>query len=112
MRSIIDAPEEALSKRDRALRDAARAVAEEVLRAPDPSDFTKTDLAGEVGAGESAGPATLVRPQAEAMTGETASAIAANSGDHAVTEFRTFISTGRSKLDEIDTLLNEEGSKP
>ncbi|MDI7863413.1 chemotaxis protein MotC [Rhizobiaceae bacterium n13] len=112
MRSIIDAPEEALSKRDRALRDAARAVAEEVLRAPDPSDLTETDHAGEFEAEKSAGPATLARPLAEGMTGETASAITADTGDHAVTEFRTFISTGRSKLDEIDTLLNEEGSSP
>lgn len=110
-------PEEALSPRDRALRRAAEVVAQEVLRRPEPdslaqatvskpvSETVAEDVAAGTGSGES--PFAMPAPEAisEVAAGGEAAAPAAASPDPAL---EAFLDAGRSKLGEIDSLLEEE----
>jgi chemotaxis protein MotC len=116
MQAIIAIPDDKLSVKDRALKAAARAVAEEVLRIP---------TAQEAAAGKKDSPPAL--PDAAALEeqmmdpqaggAEEAAAVAAEKdkpeqagGVDPDPAFDTFVSGGRSKLDEIDALLKGEGS--
>lgn len=125
MESIIAIPDDRLSEKDRALKAAAQAVAEEVLRAPQAS-LTETEAAAVPEQSEDASYAGLneaetaersMDPQAGA--GETPIATAAEPDEKKKEQaaetgidpaFDTFVSSGRSKLDEIDALLKGEGS--
>jgi len=125
MESIIAIPDDRLSEKDRALKAAAKAVAEEVLRAPQAS-LTETEAATVPEQSEDASYAGLneaetaersMDPQAGA--GETPIATAAEPDEKKKEQaaetgidpaFDTFVSSGRSKLDEIDALLKGEGS--
>ncbi|MCQ4634126.1 chemotaxis protein [Shinella sp. CPCC 100929] len=125
MESIIAIPDDKLSAKDRALKAAARAVAEEVLRVPETvpteakaavptadvedasyeglSEAEMADRAMDPRAGGEETPvASAIEPKEETKEqGETAGIDPA---------FDTFVSGGRSKLDEIDALLKGEGS--
>ncbi|WP_245282249.1 chemotaxis protein MotC [Rhizobium sp. LC145] len=107
MRSIADIPQEDLSPRDRALREAARTIAEQMLNPPTqaslgqaiPVNMNGTDDAGISAAlpgDEVAGPAASgeVSPDGRAVEIDP--------------EFQTFVDSGRSKLSAIDDLLKEE----
>ncbi|HEV7307449.1 chemotaxis protein MotC [Ensifer sp.] len=112
--SISDA---ALSPRDRALRDAAKAIADAVVRPPSgesltqafatkpdrPAETDRSAEAGETGSGMS--------PFGDAPTPKVAAAnVAATAvepdGDPA---HDGFVAKGRSKIEEIDALLKGEG---
>ena len=124
MESIVAIPDDKLSAKDRALKAAARAVAEEVLRVPEataaeaeaaePVEAENASYEG-LSAAEMADRAMDPRAGAE----ETPVATAAEPEQEQKEQderpgidpaFDTFVSSGRSKLDEIDALLKGEGS--
>lgn len=101
-----------LSPRDQALRQAARVVAEEVLRQP-----VRESLAQD--------PEVKMQPRLDASTtrdaspgddipgsAEATSPAPPGSSVRLDPEFQTFVETGRSKLSAIDYLLKEEGVRP
>ncbi len=117
MQAIIAIPDDKLSVKDRALKAAARAVAEEVLRIP---------TAGEAAPGgeDALTPADdraaleerMMDPRAAGVEEDAAAAGAETDTQEQAGKialdpaFDTFVSGGRSKLDEIDALLKGEGS--
>jgi chemotaxis protein MotC len=123
VKGISSIPDAELSPRDRALREAATVVAQEVLRAPDPESLTQasvSNVASEISVAES-GPETGSgeSPFAAPTSGAFLSAAQAReTRPMAVSEasppdpvLDAFLSTGRSKLDEIDSLLKGEDEK-
>jgi chemotaxis protein MotC len=125
MAVLMNIPEEALSPRDRALRQAAETVAKEVLRKPQPVQQAATPSLEPADAGEGAQAATtdpeLQDPFAQPQQAQAAAPeaevqpAAAEPGPPPAEqaeidpELRTFVETGRSKLDAIDDLLKKEG---
>lgn len=122
--AIAAIPDEILSPSDRALRDAAAAIAEEVVRkpeansqaqAPEPSVAIQNDASvADVSSPEAPASDEQQDPTAPASEPQdaapaTAEAAAAGSKDQDP-EFRSFVDTGRSKLDAIDDLLKQEGT--
>ena len=129
MQEIVAIPDDKLSAKDRALKEAARAVAEEVLRAPvaggaqekavvpakaeDPSyeglseAEAAADRAMDPRAGAEETPVAVARPEQKKPEQEKQAQQEETGIDPA---FDNFVSTGRSKLDEIDALLKGEGS--
>lgn len=120
-RSIAAIPDAELSPRDRALRDAARAVADAVTRPPDDESLTQAF---------SDRPTRPATPPVEAEDGETGSGLSpfgepgAKAGVRAAGETKQasvdtadasdpahdgFVAKGRSKVEEIDALLRGEG---
>lgn len=122
METIMAIPDEKLSVKDRALKAAARAVAEEVLRVPtlETAAEEREEKAAPVQARSDAGLTEaeaadrMMDPRAGGE--ETAAAPLAKAepekreGTGIDPAFDAFVSTGRSKLDEIDALLKGEGS--
>lgn len=128
MEAIAAIPDDKLSPKDRALKAAAKAVAEEVLRAPetaaveesvpqtqaalpaegeDPSydglsEAETADRNMDPRAGAEETPVAAAEPETEKKEQQEKAGI-----DPA---FDTFVSSGRSKLDAIDALLKGEGS--
>lgn len=106
-----------LNARDRALRDAAKAVAQEILRTPDPASLgqgnvpnlpnqqnTEHDAAvTKQTGGQSPGTAGVEQ-------GAAAKAAPAPEGgrQEADSSFNAFVTTSRSKLDAIDGMLKQE----
>lgn len=119
MERLSNIPDDDLSAKDKALKQAARAIAEEVLRPPvletDASEPTRVDTPAVVTTGENVSDDERMNPTASAETADTSgSAPAENnaSNQKKATDpaFDAFVSTGRTKLDEIDKLLEGEGS--
>ncbi|WP_411033962.1 chemotaxis protein MotC [Shinella sp. BYT-45] len=122
METIVAIPDDKLSVKDRALKAAARAVAEEVLRMPQASAKQEAKVPAEAetisheGPDEAETADRAMDPQAEG--GETPVAVAEpeqegkKRPENAGTDpaFENFLSSGRSKLGEIDALLEGEGS--
>ncbi len=119
MEKLVAIPDEDLSAKDRALKEAARRVAEEVLRPPVLIDQASTE-AGVANVGvesvsedERMSPTAVVADPAPPAEGARPAAAGGEiqgedqNGDPAID---SFVSTGRSKLDEIDKLLEGEGS--
>jgi len=111
MQAILDVPEENLSPRDIALRNAARMIAEEVLRKPEAkspaqdmsgnvADIAKAQIAAGSQSPQAAG--NVTRPT---LPTNVADAGVASPMDPV---FQTFVDGGRSKLAAIDKLLKEE----
>ncbi|WLS09635.1 chemotaxis protein MotC [Shinella sumterensis] len=126
METIVAIPDDKLSVKDRALKEAARAVAEEVLRAPVASAQKVEPLVTTVPEGEDASYDSLDAAETAARPSETPTDDA-TVADSAAGEpqkdakdqkerasvdptFDSFVSGGRSKLDEIDKLLEGEGT--
>ncbi len=126
MAVLMNIPEDALSPRDRALRQAAETVAKEVLRkpepvaapqAPPPVDAPQAGEAVEAAATDQEQQDPFAQPQpADAAPGEAeVQSAAAEPGTPPAEqaeidpELRTFVDAGRSKLDAIDDLLQKEG---
>ncbi|MCD2183421.1 chemotaxis protein MotC [Rhizobium sp. GN54] len=123
-------PDEDLSAKDRALKEAARRIAEEVLRPPElavgvqaaePADLTigqdAQAPAENVSEDERMSPtAVAVEPAMQepepATSAPQSPEEAANGAPQQTADpaFDGFVATGRSKLDEIDKLLEGEGS--
>ncbi|YCI01718.1 chemotaxis protein MotC [Ensifer sp. D2-11] len=112
-------PDEKLSPRDRALREAAKAVADAVVRpplgespaqAPAPIAERPAGEQSELAAEESGSGMSPFGQPVEASPGRpsemTAEADVAASDDPALDGF---LASGRSKIDEIDALLKGEG---
>lgn len=104
-----------LSPQDRRLQAAAQAIAEQILRAPDPASLTQgsdPNTANQEITSEQA--ASTTRPEAAPGASATpvaeGSAIPAAGGQEVDPSFNSFVTTSRSKLDEIDGLLAEEGN--
>ncbi|KQV43883.1 MULTISPECIES: chemotaxis protein MotC [unclassified Rhizobium] len=117
---ITAIPEDKLSPRDQALRRAAQAVADAVLKKPTAESLTQATAPNveaqtnvkenDASAGSSDSPfaapqkAAVERPAtAKPETGQQE--VASSENDPA---FNTFVKSGRSKLDEIDSLLKGE----
>lgn len=108
VRDLAAIPEDELSPRDRALRAAAQAVAEEVLRKPQPESLAQDAVVTL----PSIPDATAVK----ASPGDDASGPADTGQPSPVgstvkfdPEIQNFVESGRSRLSEIDELLKEEG---
>ena len=125
MAVLMTIPEEALSPRDRALRQAAETVAKEVLRKPEPAQkpqLPPAEVSAESAALEAAAadqdlqdPFTQPQqtesalPEAEVQPAAAAPETPPAEQAEIDPELRTFVETGRSKLDAIDDLLQKEG---
>lgn len=113
--TITAIPEERLSQRDRALRQAAKAIADAVVRPPQDVSSAQASLTTaeerlrnesepeETGSGMSP---FAVPAEADVPDGAAASVEAAAPADPA---FAGFLADGHSKIKEIDALLEEEG---
>jgi chemotaxis protein MotC len=125
MQSILAVPDDKLSMKDQALKAAAKAIAEEVLRAPQALAVEtqattvpeQAEDASYAGLNEAETADRTMDPQADAEETPVASAAETDKNkkeqaDEAGIDpaFDTFVSSGRSKLDEIDALLKGEGS--
>jgi chemotaxis protein MotC len=121
MQAIVAIPDEKLSVKDRALKAAAEAIAKEVLRPPEAApaleaEASMTDDSSARGLEASEAENSMdPRAGAEATPVATAAEPEKDSKEQATKAsadpaFDTFVSTGRSKLDEIDALLKGEGS--
>jgi chemotaxis protein MotC len=121
-RNISGISDEELSPRDQALRAAARSVAEQVLSAPDPASLTQgTDSNStneEITSEQAAAAPTADQPGAalgatpRPVIGDAAVKPASGAGGQqdADSSFNSFVTTSRSKLDEIDGLLTKESN--
>ncbi len=127
MATLMQVPEEALSPRDRALRQAAETVAKEVLRKPEPVPATQMPPAEASDVSASAAPAAIdpdlqdpfaqpaaaaepvAAPDADVQPASADAAAPAAQQAEIDPELRSFVESGRSKLDAIDDLLNKEG---
>ncbi len=120
MAVLMQIPEEALSPRDRALRQAAETVAKEVLRKPQPNQPASTpprEAEDETAAAAAdpdlqdpfAQPSETVPVSAEVQPAAAGAALPKAEQADIDPELRTFVDTGRSKLDAIDDLLEKEG---
>ncbi|MDO9418246.1 chemotaxis protein MotC [Pararhizobium sp.] len=121
MQAIVAIPADQLSVKDQALQRAAKAVAEEVLRKPAAESLTQAS-ANTVVSNDQASPVENADVPDGAMTSAELDASmdpraqptqtkalpleasAASTGEKDP-EFDSFVSAGRSKLDEIDSLL-------
>lgn len=104
LQAMSGIPDEALSVSDRALRDAARAVAEEVVRMP--ASETPPEVVAAPVVNVAVNPDEPQDPQAP-MPSVPETPATTPDADPA---FRSFVDTGRTKLDEIDNLLKEEST--
>ncbi|PDT18375.1 chemotaxis protein [Rhizobium sp. J15] len=104
----------ALSPRDQALQEAARSVAEQILRAPDPASLTQASAPNndhqEITSEKAA--AMAPQPGAPGARPEPVPGGVASTGQSQDTDpsFNAFVTTSRSRLDEIDSLLAQEGN--
>lgn len=102
-----------LSTRDQALQEAARSVADQILRAPDPASLTQASNPNtdhqEI-TSEKAAP-IAAQPGAPGALPEPVPGGVASAGQSQDTDpsFNAFVTTNRSRLDEIDGLLAQEG---
>ena len=126
MQAIMAIPDENLSVKDRALKEAARVVAEEVLRVPvlveeeAPAEAEQTEVAKSppVLPAEEMSEDDRMNPLAGGETPEVAAETAAEpikeetetSASGVDPAFDSFVATGKSKLEAIDSLLEGEGS--
>ncbi len=99
---LVGISDEKLSQRDQALRAAAKFVGDEVLRKPDPNSLAQVDAATTPGEGPAtADSQTAHDGQSKVDEKSVAQAEDANAG------IDEFVSKGRSKLAQIDSLLQE-----
>lgn len=120
VKDISAIPEAELSPRDRALRQAANVVAQEVLRVPElesltqatvsnvKSDTTMEEGGGVTGSGDSPFATPASEAALKAAQPDAVPQAALSEKEPADPVLDAFLSTGRSKLDEIDSLLKGE----
>lgn len=121
-KSISSVADSELSPRDRALRAAARSIAEQVLQEPDVASLTQASKSkpanGENTSGQAAASASDGSLPGSSAPSEPVDDGAAPSPASGSTEgqqdadsaFTSFMTTSRAKLDEIDGLLSKEGN--
>lgn len=109
MQAIAEVPEETLSPRDRALRQAAKVVAEQVVSRPT-ADSLAQDKAIKVNNTEDAkSPVALPRNEIAGPAPATERPLAGTAAKFDPA-FQTFVDSGRSKLNAIDEMLKEENA--
>jgi len=109
--TIVQIPEGQLSDRDRALRDAARAIAEQVVRPP---SLQPGQPGAEVGAATTQQDARQ-NPSSNGTAGTGEKSIwrvETHKADDEGENVRQLVTSGRSKLDEIDSLLKKGEGAP
>jgi chemotaxis protein MotC len=105
--AMNDIPEETLTPRDRALRQAAKAIAEQVVTRPSADSFAQDDPVTLTPTKDTRTNTALNRSQQgvpAALPGKPDEA-----GAKVDPAFRTYVDTGRARLDVIDALLKDEG---
>ncbi|URK88516.1 hypothetical protein LP421_15435 [Rhizobium sp. RCAM05350] len=102
------------------MRQAATVIAQEVLRAPDPESLTQASVSNvksditmeESGVATGSGDSPFAKPASEAALKaaqpDAVPQVASSEQSPADPVLDVFLSTGRSKLDEIDSLLKGE----
>ncbi|MBW6420739.1 chemotaxis protein [Rhizobium sp. XQZ8] len=107
MQAISNVPDEALSPRDRALRQAAKTIADQVVTLPTAESFAQEKRSNM--------PNTVdAKPKVALPRNEIAGSAPAAEGPQAGTAakfdpaFQTYVDSGRSKLNAIDDMLKEE----
>lgn len=112
---ISKIPDAMLTPSDRILKSAAETVAREVLQVPETDSFTQAEeIIAVTGDGE-AGPQADEQQMPVATdipTAPPATAGVKNAPAQDDPEFKSFVQKGRSKLEEIDSLLNQESAIP
>ena len=111
--AISEIPDEQLSDRDRALRNAAQSVAAQILQKPDASSLTQA-IAPRVDKQTDASLTALrAEPSSAAAGNQSATNPLAQTtvGGEADKVVHDFVSQGRSKLTQIDELLAQESAK-
>ncbi|WP_337266105.1 chemotaxis protein MotC [Oryzifoliimicrobium ureilyticus] len=102
-----------LSKRDQALRLAAQSVAEQIMAPPDPASLKQVSSPNSISADVHAAAPAGDNPTPQPVSA-TASRPAATTTKNELQDVdpatQSLLSTGRSKLDEIDGLLKKEGN--
>ncbi|APO66424.1 chemotaxis protein MotC [Rhizobium gallicum] len=120
-KSIKSVADSELSPRDRALRAAAKSIAEQVLQPPDPASLTQasdskpaneeiTSEQAAVSTADGSQPAEIAAPSRPADDGVAPALMPDGAGQEADPSFKSFVTTSRSKLDEIDGLLSQESN--
>lgn len=111
---ISQIPDAMLTPSDRVLKSAAETVAREVLRVPEPDSFTQAEeIIAATGDGETDPQVDVQQPVAtDIPTARPATASQTNAPVQDDPEFKSFVQKGRSKLEEIDSLLNQESVTP
>lgn len=119
-KNIATISDDELSPRDKALRAAARAVAEQVLRPPDPASLTQATTpksheqeitSEQAAASTEAEQGEIPNPDPAPVAEEAISAAPSEGGQgDADPSFSAFVTSSRSQLDEIDGLLNKESN--
>lgn len=118
VRDINQIPDGELNSQDRALRDAAKMIADEVTRLPEPQSLTQASppkhISEETQHDGAAGVDTpgTKNPAAAAVEQGAATKVAQTrkgEGQDADSSFNTFVTTSQSKLDALDGLLKQEG---
>ncbi|MDE1994752.1 MAG: chemotaxis protein [Rhizobiaceae bacterium] len=118
IRNIEQVPTGELNAQDRALRDAAKTVADEITRSPDPASLTQasgTNLPNQENTEHDAAVTKQPGAQSPGTTAGVEEGVAnkaaqAPEGERqeADSSFNAFVTTSRSKLDAIDGLLKQE----
>lgn len=116
-RDISDIADGQLTPRDQALQQAARSVAEQVLRAPDAASLTQASNPNtaneEITSQQGVAAAAAQLGASPAPVGSSLAMTPASDGAKAQKEadslFSSYVTTSRSKLDEIDGILAKEG---
>jgi len=116
-KNIESIPEQELSPRDQALRAAEKAIAEQVLRPPEPASLTQATTPKSNGqeitsAQAEADQGEVPNPDPGPVVGESAGGPPSDVGgpQDADPSFNAFVTSSRSQLDEIDGLLNKESN--
>ncbi|WP_028749870.1 chemotaxis protein MotC [Rhizobium mesoamericanum] len=119
-RNISSIPDQELSPRDQALRAAAKAIAEQVLRPPDPASLTQAtapksygqEITSEQAAGSPEAEQGEIPNPAPDPVGDAAAPPPSNVGGQqgADPSFSAYVTSSRSQLDAIDGLLNKESN--
>ncbi len=107
MKAISEVPEETLSVRDKALRRAAKTIAEQVVSKPEEESFAQDEAIKVTHTEDAKSPVALPRNEiaGPASASEDPTAGTAVKFDPA---FQTYVDSGRSKLNAIDEMLMEE----
>ena len=105
--TLRNIPEEQLTAEDRALRDAAKRIAEQVTQVPDETSLEQ-DAQSNMAHQNSAEQTSAVTGHDAA--GETSAEMNSATGNAQTLDpdFKTFVDRGRSRLSAIDELLKEE----
>ena len=107
LQAIADVSDDTLTPRDRALREAAKAIAEEVVKPPTRESFAQEEAVRLNNIDQVASSPSLPRNEiaGPGVTPDVRNPDAPATFDP---DFQTYVDSGRSKLNAIDQLLDEE----